>query len=165
MTQTEIDQAIIAQLGSNPNEPLPSNPNIIQALANYVAEAATVTAMLNQSLIDNYTVGFQNWAGQVLNGAIPNTNPPQPPGAWLAVKASNGWSYVIRGNGPVCAVPPIPSVPPPSPPLPEPDNVRNVPLGDTMPVGYIVIAPDGGRWQKKSSPTPFGMAYFYAKLP
>jgi hypothetical protein len=164
MTQTEIDQAIIAQLGSNPAEPLPSNPDIDRALANYVAEAASVSAMLNRSLVDNYQTGFQNWAAQVLNARIPNTDPPQPPSAWLAVKASNGWSYVIRGATPVCALPPIPQLPPPAPPLPEPDNVRNVPLGDTMPVGFIVLAPDGARWQKKASPTPFGMAYFYAKL-
>jgi hypothetical protein len=164
MTQTEIDQAIVAQLGSNPNEPLPSNPDIDKALANYVAEASTVAAMLNANLTFNYKVGFQNWADAVIAGKIANTNPPQPPAAWAAVKASNGWSYVIRGTDPVTTVPPIPSIPPPPPPLPEPANVRNVPAGDTMPVGYVLVVPDGSHWQKQASPTPFGMAYFYQRV-
>jgi hypothetical protein len=33
-----------------------------------------------------------------------------------------------------------------------------------MPVGYIATAPDGTRWQKQASPTPFGVAYFYARV-
>jgi len=152
----------MAQIG--PDTGTTPNPMLQQAQANYVAEAASVAATLNQNLADNYHVGFQNWAGQVLAGKIPNTDPPQPPPAYLAVKASNGWSYVIRGGEPVCAVPAIPQLPPPAPPIPEPDNVRNVPAGDTMPVGYVVIAPDGSRWQKNGSPTPFGRAYFYLKL-
>ncbi|PWU08121.1 MAG: hypothetical protein C5B51_08455 [Terriglobia bacterium] len=164
MTQAEIDQAIKDQLGTNPDEPLPTNPDIEKALANYTAEAAIVADTLNRSLTDNYNVGFQNWAGQVLAGRIPNSNPPQPPPGYLAVKASDGWSYVIRGGQPVCPVPAIPQLPPPPPPIPEPDNVRNVPAGDTMPVGYILTAPDGTRWQKKGSPTPFGMAYYYLKV-
>jgi len=61
---------------------------------------------------------------------------------------------------------PIPEIPKPfvPPVLPEPANIRNVPGGDTMPVGYQLLAPDGGKWQKQASPTPFGMAYYYAKL-
>jgi hypothetical protein len=164
MTQAEIDQAIKDQLGANALEPLPSNPDVDQALANYTAEAAQVAATLNQNLVANYMTAFQNWAGQVMAAKIPNTNPPQPPAEYLAVKASNGWSYVIRSTYPVCAVPAIPQAAVAPPSLPEPTDIRSVPLGDTMPVGFILTAPDGSRWQKQGSPTPFGMAYYYAKV-
>ena len=164
MTQAEIDQAIKNQLGPTALEPLPSNPDVDQALANYTAEAAQVAATLNQNLVANYMTAFQNWAAQVMAAKIPNTNPPQPSAEYLAVKASNGWSYVIRGTDPVCAVPAIPQAAVAPPPLPEPTDIRSVPLGDTMPVGFILTAPDGAKWQKQGSPTPFGMAYYYAKV-
>ena len=47
--------------------------------------------------------------------------------------------------------------------LPEPAHIRNVPPGDTTPEGFVVIA-DGQRWQKQSSVTPFGVAYFYQRV-
>ncbi len=162
MTQSEIDQAIKDQIG--PDTGATPNPLLEQAQANYAAEATTVAATLNKSLVDNYQAGFQNWAGQVVAGRIPNTNPPQPPAAYLAVRASNGWSYVIRGAERVCAVPAIPQLPPASAPIPESDTIRNVPPGDTFPVGCTVTAPDGARWQKKASPTPFGIAYYYLRI-
>ena len=111
MTQAEIDQAIRDQIGTDPLAPLPSNPDIAQALANYAASAAMQAAALNQNLEQVYLIGFQNWSQQVLAGKIPNTNPPQPPAAYLAAQASDGWTYVIRGTDPVCAMPPIPSIP------------------------------------------------------
>jgi hypothetical protein len=78
----------------------------------------------------------------------------------------DGWAYPNQGSEPVCDLPPIPAVPPPyTPPvLPEPANVRNVPAGDSMPVGYVLTAANGSRWQKQTSPTPFGVAYFYARV-
>jgi hypothetical protein len=111
MTQAEIDQAILDQIGIDPQAALPSNPDIAQALANCAASAATAAATLNSNLIQIYLTAFQNWAQQVLAGKIPNTNPPQPPLDYVAVQASDEWSYVIRGTDPVCAMPPIPSVP------------------------------------------------------
>lgn len=60
--QTEIDQAIKDQIGTNPEEPLPSNPDITQALANHATEAARVAAVLNNNLQSNYLTGFQNWS-------------------------------------------------------------------------------------------------------
>jgi hypothetical protein len=172
MTQAEIDQAIRDQLGTDPLAPLPGNPDIAQALANYAAEATTLAASLNNNLQQIYLVGFQNWSGQVMAGKIPNTNPPQPPPGYLAVQATDGWTYVIRGTDPVCAVPPIPSIPT----IPPPGNVA---IGariantnfwaalptDTAPAGYTtpqptttqdgitgfftkVTWPFGGWWQK-----------------
>jgi hypothetical protein len=72
------------------------------------------------------------------------------------------WAYPAFGTAPVCAQPAIPDVPPPfvAPVPPEPENILNVPAGDTIPVGQTIDAPDGTRWQKHASPTPFGMAYY-----
>jgi hypothetical protein len=111
MTQTEIDQAIKDQIGTNPEEPLPSNPDIAQALANYATEAARVAAVLNNNLQSNYVTGFKNWSQLVMAGKIPNTDPPRPPIGYMAATASDGWTYVIQGGDPVMAMPPIPQVP------------------------------------------------------
>ncbi len=111
MTQTEIDHAIKDQIGTNPEEPLPSNPDIAQALANYATEAARVAAVLNNNLQSNYVTGFKNWSQLVMAGKIPNTDPPRPPRGYMAATASDGWTYVIQGGDPVMAMPPIPQVP------------------------------------------------------
>ena len=111
MTQADIDQAIRDQIGTEPTDALPSNPDIAQAIANYATEAAKVAAVLNNNLQSNYLTGFQNWSNLVLAGKIPNTNPPQPPISYIAAKASDGWTYVIRGTDPVMSVPPIPQLP------------------------------------------------------
>jgi hypothetical protein len=71
----------------------------------------------------------------------------------------------LQAGPPLCEVPAFAKIPPPQVlALPEPSHVRNVPKGDTMPVGYIVSDPEGNRWQKQSSVTPFGVAYFYSRI-
>jgi hypothetical protein len=63
-------------------------------------------------------------------------------------------------------MPPVPDdySKPKAQPIAEPTTVMNVPPGDTMPVGYIATAPDGAKWQKQASATPFGIAYYYARI-
>ena len=136
------------------------------ALANVAAAAASEVNLLNDNLKTNYLTGFNNWASAVLAGKIPNSDPPAPPAGYAYTKDADGWAYVIRGTDPVCAMPAIPDQPKTwtPPPMPEPDNVRNVPAGDNLPVGYVLTASDGTRWQKQGTPTPFGVAYYYAKI-
>jgi hypothetical protein len=172
MTQAEIDQAIQSQIGVDPQAALPSNPDIAQALANCAASAATAASTLNSNLTQIYLTGFQNWAQQVLAGKIANTDPPQPPAGYAAVQASDGWTYVIRGTDPVCAVPPVPSVPtmPPAGVVAIGSRIANTNywaalLQDTAPNGYTtpapttaqdgtvgfftkVMSPFGGWWEK-----------------
>lgn len=166
MTQQEIDKAIMDQIG--PDTGATSNPLLAQAQANCAAEAANVAAKLNANLIDNYQVGFSNWADQVLGGRISSTPVPDsiatPPAAYVAAKASNGWTYVIRGTDPVCPVPPLPQPVKPQPPTPAPAHVMNVPPGDTIPIGTILEKPDGTRWQKTASPGPFGTYLYYLQV-
>jgi hypothetical protein len=114
LTQTQIDQAIRDQLGINPFADLPSNPVISQALENTAANAIQIAASLNRNLVADYLTAFGNWSALVLAGKILNTDPPKPPAVYLAVAATDGWSYVIRGTDPVCQMPSIPSLPQPS---------------------------------------------------
>jgi hypothetical protein len=173
MTQVEIDQAIQTQIGIDPTAALPSNPDIAQALANSAASAANAAATMNANLTQIYLTGFQNWANQVLAGKIPNTNPPQPPNGYLAVQASDGWSYVILGTAPVTPMLPIPSIPQPTSNMvigigseiantnywaATPANV-NVPNGYTTPAPtttadgvtgfFTFVATIGGGWWEK----------------
>ena len=152
------------------------------AVANTLAAVTLQAQQLNQQLTAAYMTRFNDWAGQVSSGRIDNTNPPRPPNAYVVSyfddpttgPGSNGpyqehaiqWPYPVQGDKPVCEIPPVPQVAKAavSPVLPEPDQVRNVPEGDTLPVGFIMTAPDGSRWQKHSSRTPFGVAYYYQRL-
>jgi hypothetical protein len=99
-------------------------------------------------------------------GQIDNSNPPKPPAGYELATAESGFSYPELGTKPVCDMPEIPEDH--SKPfvqiLPEPDHIRNVPKGDTTPVGFIVTSEDGSQWQKKRSVTPFGVAYFYERV-
>jgi hypothetical protein len=140
--------------------------SLAAAQANVLASSTKQVQLLNDNLKTIYLGKFNDWTISVLAGRIDNTNPPQPPKAYTLETTPDGFSFPAPGNDPVCAMPPVP--PDYSKPqvqaVPEPENVRNVPAGDTMPVGYILTAPDGGRWQKQSSTTPFGVAYFYARV-
>jgi hypothetical protein len=142
------------------------------AMANALAAAKVQVDQLNEQLKDNYLTAFNNWSISVTAGRIDNSNPPQPPNAYVVGYATDPtnsqaqWAYPAVGTTPVCSMPPIPPASKPyvPPVLPEPESIRNVPPGDLMPVGYVAIAPDGSKWQKQGSPTPFGMAYFYARV-
>lgn len=154
------------------------------AQANTLVAVTSQIADLNNNLKTIYLTTFNNWAENVMIGrSDPAVNPPpQPPAAYIigyfndptTGPGSFGpygdsvvqWAYPMQGKDPECPMPPLPTYTKPfvPPVLPEPDNIRNVPAGDTMPVGYQLTAPDGSRWQKQASPTPFGMAYYYAKV-
>jgi len=63
------------------------------------------------------------------------------------------WAYPATGTDPVCPMPVIPSIPAPPPPLPERDDIKIVPLGDTLPVGFKMTDPANGRiYQKPCQP-------------
>lgn len=141
------------------------------AMANTLAAVTIQVDDLNHYLKSTYLTGFNNWSQSVLAGRSDNTNPPQPPNAYVVgyftdqTNAKAHWAYPAAGTTPVCAMPPVPAAQLYVPPvLPEPENIRNVPLGDTMPVGWTLTDPNGARWQKQSSHTPFGIAYFYTRL-
>jgi|ERR1051326_3046341 hypothetical protein len=136
------------------------------AKANTLASSTAMAAHLNDELKKRYLLAFDGWKTSVLAGKIDNTNPPKLLPGYDVVTNQDGFAYPELGTKPVCEMPEIP--PDYSKPfvqtLPEPDHVRNVPKGDTTPVGFIVTSDDGSQWQKKRSVTPFGVAYFYERV-
>jgi hypothetical protein len=146
------------------------------AQANTLASITAQLPGLNENLKSSYMTAFNNWAQSVIIGRTPNTGYPLPPMAYAVgyfvdptstlVSGDILWAYPKQGADPVCALPPIPDVPKPyvAPVLPEPENIRNVPPGDTMPVGFVLTTAEGKRWQKQATPTPFGMAFYYARV-
>ena len=152
------------------------------AQANTLAAAQRQVKDWNENLKSNYLTAFDNWSQSVLAGRADNSNPPKPPNGYVVsyfTDPTTGpgslgpygetpiqWAYPAEGIQPVCAMPPVPPTAKPyvPPVLPEPDNIRNVPVGDTMPVGYRITTADGSVWQKQASPTPFGVEYFYSRL-
>lgn len=95
--------------------------------ANALAAVKAQVANLNSNLISLYTTAFNNWATSVLAGRIPNTDPPQPPMAYVVGYANDPtsgpgslspygdivvqWPYPAVGTQPVCPMPHIPEVP------------------------------------------------------
>lgn len=172
MTQAQIDQAI-KDIGGDPTTPLPVNPDTVAFVANSASSSASAAAAQNGARKSIYLSAFQDWANQVLAGKIPNTNPPHPPLAMMAAAGSNGLTYVIQGDQPVCAMPAVPDIPHP------PDGMvvaigsrialttfwaalpanANIPQGYTTPqpvtahdgaVGFFTWVPGviGGWWEK-----------------
>jgi hypothetical protein len=139
--------------------------SLATAQANVLASTVAEVALLNNNLKTIYLSAFNDWTLNLLAGR-PAGDPPTPPNAYVIGTGPDGFAYPQLGTAPVCAMPPVPAAPAPyvPPVLPEPDNVRNVPVGDTLPVGYVVVDAAGIRWQKQASPTPFGVAYYYAKV-
>jgi hypothetical protein len=154
------------------NTPDFSQTTLEAAMANTLAAVNLQVEQFNQQIKAGYLTTFNNWSISVMAGRLDNTNPPKPPNAYVvgfftdSTNSKAQWAYPMTGTAPVCEMPPVPPVVKPyvPPVLPEPETVRNVPVGDTLPVGFIVTGPDGTRWQKHSSHTPFGVAYYYARL-
>lgn len=149
-----------------------SGTTLTTAQANVRASVEQEVAHLNEDLKTRYLSAFHDWTINVLAGKIDNSNPPKPPLGvevgeyedpnWPGVK----WACPVPSANPVCVMPPIPDdfTHPKPPVMPQPTSLMNVPPGDMTPVGYIAIAPDGSRWQKQVSATPFGVVYYYAKI-
>ncbi len=142
-----------------------TSTSLATAEANVLESTTAQVALLNSNLKSNYLSAFNDWTITLLAGR-PAGDPPKPPIGYVVAIGSDGFAYPQMGTSPVCDMPAIPTVPPPyvPPVLPEPDNIRNVPAGDNLPVGFITVDSTGIRWQKQASPTPFGVAYYYAKV-
>src|SRR5258708_885334 len=133
------------------NTPDFSQTTLEAAMANTLAAVKIQVDQFNEQLKGIYLTGFDNWSISVVAGRSDNTNPPQPPNGYVVgyfTDPTNNkalWPYPAAGTARVCALPPIPPASKPyvPPALPEPDNIRNVPLGDTMPVGFVFAAANG----------------------
>lgn len=140
--------------------------SIEAARANTLNSSVYMVNLKNQELIDAYNSNFDAWKEMVVAGQRDTSNPPQPPSGWrLSAPNEHGFIFYERGTEPVCpARTDIPVVNPVAPSWFENPDIRNVPPGDTTPVGAIVTAPDGSRWQKMSNNTPFGVATWYQRV-
>ncbi len=141
------------------------------AMANTENAVQLQVDLFNAQLIADYKSKFSNWSISVAAGREAGPMPEVPYGFMVghftdSTNSNAKWAFPQRGAEAVMTALTPPPIPKPyvPPVLPEPENLRNVPLGDTMPVGYTMTAPDGSKWQKQSSHTPFGIAYFYLKI-
>lgn len=72
--------------------------------------------------------------------------------------------YMWEEDGPAAVCPDLPAVVVERRPIPEPAHVVSVPADDAIPIGMIVTAPDGTRWQKHRATTPFGTVAWLEQL-
>ena len=122
---------------------------------------------LNSNLKIIYLNGFRVWASDVELGYRDASNPPEPPRAYVVGTDDAGWPAAVQGDQPVTPMPPLPKPPTPTPVEIPPSalSAMLVPPGDTFPVGTVITAPDGSRWRKTESATPFGgLVRYYVKL-
>lgn len=143
----------------------PASTSLAAAQANVLASTTAQVSLLNNNLKTIYLSAFHDWTISLLAGR-PAGDPPKPPRAYAVVTGPDGFAFPQLSDASVCEMPQVPEVPAPyvPPVLPEPDNIRSVPAGDHLPVGFVTADGSGIRWQKQASPTPFGVAYFYAKV-
>lgn len=150
-----------------------SSTTLAAAQANVLSSVKAECDLLNANLKTIYLGAFSNWAQNVANGAIPPTNPPQPPASYIVSYYDDPtdpgvqWPYPEQSGPAVCAQPSVPTPPPPvqaQPIFQGNGSVMNVPPGDSMPVGSIVTDGQGQKWVKVQSPTPFGVATYYARM-
>jgi len=97
-------------MSTTPAVPLNADATSLGAAqANQLASSTIMVAQLNNNLKSIYLTAFNNWAISVNAGRIPNTNPPQPPAAYVVSKPdANGYQWPVPGTEPVCEIPPIP---------------------------------------------------------
>ncbi len=122
---------------------------------------------LNGNLKTIYLNGFRVWATDVEEGRRDLSNPPQPPMAYVLGTDGAGWPAAAQGSEPVVPMPPLPQ-PLSYAPVEIPITALSampVPSGDVFPVGTVITAPDGSKWRKSQSATPFGsVALYYARM-
>lgn len=110
---------------TNFQTPDPLGP-VRAAQASDLANIKREVAALNLARIESYHSGFADWSISVLNGAIPNTNPPAVPMAYevgLFNDPTSGpgslgpygntivqWAYPVIGSTPVCPPLPLPAL-------------------------------------------------------
>src|SRR5271165_6241329 len=100
----------IERMSSVPAVPLNADAtSLAAAQANQLASSTIMVAQLNDNLKAIYLTAFNNWKISVDAGRIPNTNPPQPPKAYVVSGPdANGFQWPVTGTNPVCDVPTIP---------------------------------------------------------
>ncbi len=122
---------------------------------------------LNGNLKTIYLNGFRVWAADVEEGRCDAANPPRPPLAYVTGTDGAGWPAAVQGSEPVVPMPPLPKAPSYAPveiPI-SALSAMPVPAGDAFPVGTVLTAPDGSKWRKSQSATPFGsVALYYARI-
>ena len=148
-----------------------SSTTLAAAQANVLATAMKNIGIMNDALLADYMLKFDNWEISVNAGKIDNSNPPRPPASFTLGYAPDEtgvrWATWIQNGPPICDMPKLPedrSKPAAPPNQQGSGDLMNVPPGDHFPVGFEVTAPDGQRWQKQASITPFGTAYYYARV-
>ncbi len=156
---------------------------LAQAQSNVLAATRSQIASLNDALTSNYLQAFNGWLTSWNAGRVTDkSSAPLPPKGYFVGTFNDPttgpgslgpygdtvvqWTYPAVGNTPICAQPAIPDMPAAQsqPVMTASATKMNVPPGDTMPIGFIDVAPDGSKWQKVSSPTPFGVAVYYEKV-
>jgi hypothetical protein len=117
-------------------DPWPSTQN---AINNSAIQAKNLAAISNANLLTIYMNAFNSWAQSVNMGRIDNTNPPQPPLAWVViVNPTTGMANATIGTETVCPMPPIP--PSRLDPVPPPPNT--IDIGSVIQGGpYFSVGP------------------------
>ena len=151
--------------------------NIESAIANTLRSVTAFVDKSNAEAVDGYLNQiFPEWSKLASDGHADINNPPQPPRKIVIVyftdqttvspdgPAPVRWPSWDFSSDPVCPMPPLPVRTPP-PTIQLRTDILPVPLGDVSPVGSKITDPASGRvYVKRSSPTPFGTAYWYEQV-
>ena len=118
-------------------------PTLQNALNNSALAARNQASLYNATVLAVYMNKFNGWAQSVVAGKIDNTNPPQPPPAWITEVMESGYSCAAIGTAPICPMPPIPASHVQVLPVPPPNNIDigTCILIGTTPSAYYRVGP------------------------
>ena len=136
--------APITDPGPDPVTGIDPWPTTQNAINNAAIQARSLVANSNANALTVYMNAFNGWAQSVVAGKIDNTNPPQPPMAWVIVTdPTTGLANAVVGTTPVCPLPPIPPSHVQTQPTPPPNNIDigpNIPVSG-LPSAYFQVGP------------------------
>ena len=121
----------------------PQNTSTVTADANFNAQQIYFAAAMNNQLIANYTLYFNNVALSVVDGKLLNPVYPTPPLGYITQTDPNtGLLECVLGTSPVCSplTPPVVPTPLPVPPPGNADIGKNIPVSG-QPSAYFQVGP------------------------
>ena len=139
--------ALTEDPGPDPVTGIDPYPTLQSAINNSKVAAVANCALLNANRKTIYLNKFTSWALAVSQGFGDNTNPPQPPVAFVpTVDLDSGFTFPALGTILVCAMPPIPDMPRTAPIL----------VPNTISVGAHMISDATGKWFSVGPTDSFG---------
>lgn len=168
-----------------PHENSPLDATLAQAQSNTYFAISHLVDQMNASKTQDFLNAWARWKSDFISGTAGLETMPKVPKSYVigyftdpttgGGESTPGqyanqrvqWPYPSQTGEPLLPQPPVPAKPAVVAATwfnALGGSVVTAVAGDNTPVGVTITDSNGQKWIKKSSPTPFGTAYFYEKV-